>query len=183
MRKVWWTLLIALTAWLLGIGVYWGMGGFSEPTQIQPNTLTASTPIGAKRPDFGLNDIDGRHRNIDQWGGKVLLINFWATWCPPCRKEIPGFMRVRDEYAARGFEIIGIAIDSPEAVKKYIAQAGVRYPVLIGQAEASQVAKAFGNKLGALPYSVLLDRDGVIRFAKAGELRPEILEAELQKYL
>ena len=113
----------------------------------------------------------------------MVLINFWATWCPPCVREMPGFIEVREQYAEQGFEIIGIAIDNAESVRKFVANLGVNYPILHGQSDASMVASHYGNSMEMLPFSVMIDRQGKIQFARAGELTKTALEKELKKLL
>ena len=138
---------------------------------------------GSKRPDFSLPDLEGTQHAISEWDGKVVLVNFWATWCPPCREEMPAFISLKETYGEQGFEIIGVAIDELGAIADFADTLGVNYPVLHGQADASAVTRQYGNKIGALPYSVLLDRDGIVRFTRAGGLSKRKLESELKKYL
>lgn len=139
--------------------------------------------IGTRRPDFELPDMSGKLFSSSQMDSKVVLVNFWATWCPPCRKEMPGFVDLKTQYGEKGFEIIGIAIDELTAVQKFSAEQGLNYPVLHGQTNATEVSRLYGNQMGALPFSVLLDRDGNIQFLRAGELHRNELETELLKYL
>ncbi len=143
----------------------------------------AVAKIGSKRPDFTLPDVEGKPRSISEWDGKVLLVNFWATWCPPCRKEMPGFIELRDQYHDKGFEIVGVAIDEAGAVGNFVDGMGVSYPVVVGQTDATEVTRQYGNRLGALPFSVLIDRKGIVRYTRAGELRKDVLEGLIQKYL
>ena len=139
--------------------------------------------IGQSRPDFSLPDLGGQTRHIGEWDGKVVLVNFWATWCPPCRKEMPAFVELRDQYGAQGFEIVGVAIDDPEQTQDFIDSIGVNYPILHGEVDAMQIAKAYGDRFVTLPYSVLIDREGKIRFIQPGELTKETLEAQLNALL
>lgn len=143
----------------------------------------AVAKIGSKRPEFTLPDVEGKPRSISEWNGKVVLVNFWATWCPPCRKEMPGFIELRDQYHDKGFEIVGVAIDEAGAVSNFVDGMGVSYPVVVGQNDASDVTRQYGNRLGALPFSVLIDRQGIIRYTRAGELPKGELEALIQQYL
>jgi peroxiredoxin len=143
----------------------------------------ADVVADAHRPDFSLPDLDGRMRSISEWDGKVVLVNFWATWCPPCRREIPGFIEVRNAYADQGFEIIGVAIDQPDKIRSFVDSIGINYPVLYGQADANQVAVDYGDTMNTLPYSALLDREGNIRFSGAGGLTRESLEKAVKSLL
>jgi len=138
----------------------------------------ALPPVGMARPDFQLRDLDNRMTPLSAWDGRVVLFNFWAAWCPPCRREIPAFSEVREFYREDGFEVVGIAIDDEENIREFLAGLpGVRYPQLIGFNDAVALGRALGNRSGGLPYSVLVDRDGIIRFARAGELtKAELIE-------
>ena len=132
--------------------------------------------VGQQRPEFSFIDIEGETRSVTEWNGKVLLVNFWATWCPPCKKEIPAFMELQDQYAEKGFQIIGIAIDDEEAVKDFVDTLGINYPVMAAELEAMEVARRYGNRINALPYSAFVGRDGVIAYTKPGELTKEDTE-------
>jgi len=154
------------------------------PKPVAKTTSSSGNPLmGSRRPETVLPDLDGVQRDISEWDGKVLLVNFWATWCPPCLREIPAFIELREEYGDRGFEILGIAIDTPDLVENFVKKIGVTYPVVHGEMDAASVSAAYGNTRGSLPYSVLLDRAGNIRFLHTGELSKEDLEAELKALL
>ncbi len=148
-----------------------------------PHVPTPKGLIGQPRPDFTLPDLSGKPRSIDEWNGKVVLINFWATWCPPCRREIPGFIELKEQYGPQGFEIIGIAIDTPDLVQDYADAIGINYPVLHGQLDANQISVAYGNRSGSLPFSVLINRDGKIHSMRIGELPKSLLEEQLKTLL
>jgi peroxiredoxin len=117
--------------------------------------------IGRDRIDFTMADIDGKPRHLSEWDGKVLLVNFWATWCPPCREEIPGFIKLQSQYGAKGLQIIGVAVDDRDAVRKFVHEHGMNYPVLVGD-EDGTLSREYGNDIGALPYTILIDRHGRI---------------------
>lgn len=139
----------------------------AAPAQINPLVQ------GAKRPDFSLKDVDGQARSVGEWDGQVLVLNFWATWCPPCRKEMPAFIDLQDEFGGQGLQFVGIAIDDLEDVRKFAAEIGVNYPILVGDQDAIEVSQAYGNGIGALPYTVVIDRGGRIVYTKPGELSRE----------
>jgi len=136
-----------------------------------------------RRPDFSLPDPQGEVRHISEWDGKLLVVNFWATWCPPCLHEIPAFMKLQTAYADRGVQFLGIAIDDPENVREFARDIGLNYPTLHGQLEAIDLARAFGNSSGALPYTVVIDREGFIARRHAGPLSEEEAEAALRALL
>lgn len=140
--------------------------------------------IDSRRADFVLHDYDNNRVPVSTWDGKVIMLNFWASWCPPCRREIPGFSQVRELYHEDGFEVIGIAIDDKEKAEKFLqTMPDVKYPQLVGYNDAIAVAKLFGNKHGGLPYSVIIDSDGIIRFIKAGELLKDELIDQIDPLL
>jgi peroxiredoxin len=139
--------------------------------------------VGQARPAFSLPDNHDRVRHIADWDGKVLVINFWATWCPPCRREMPMFVEMQEQFRQQGLQFVGVAIDDADKVQDFMDTVGVNYPMLIGGGDAIAIAKQYGNRFGALPYSVIIDRDGVIRFIQRGELRPEVLKEQLAPLL
>jgi peroxiredoxin len=175
-------LLVGLVAALAGFSIF-QMSGPGGPSGVAPSTSATRIEdrqlIGMQRPEFSLPDASGTPTSISHWDGDVLLVNFWATWCAPCREEMPWFAELQDQYGQRGFQVVGVAIDQPEAVAEFTARIGVDYPQLIGPEEAIEVAERYGNAYGALPYSVLIDRAGIVRFIKAGALEKQELEAEL----
>lgn len=145
--------------------------------------VTAGTLVGQQRPDFSLQDTDGRTRSINEWSGKVLVINFWATWCPPCRKEIPAFVDLQEQYGKQGLQFIGIAIDEKDKVSEFSDTYGVNYPMLLGTLDAIELGKRYGNSFGALPYTIIVGKDGKIAYIQRGELLKTTAEAEIKKLL
>jgi thiol-disulfide isomerase/thioredoxin len=130
----------------------------NQPTTTQSEDV--STP--SHRPDFSLQDIAGKRHDVKEWNGKVLMINFWATWCPPCRKEIPAFIELQQAYKAKGLAVVGVAIDTRQNVIDFVDPMGINYPVLIGDEDGIALAKTYGNRYGVLPYTVFIDRSGKI---------------------
>ncbi len=176
-------LLVGVVAAVAGFSIY----QMSQPPQPSPAPEVAVTApqdlLGAPRPAFTLPDLTGQPVSISAWDGQVILLNFWATWCPPCREEMPDLADVQGEFGGRGFQVVGVAIDRPQAVARFIKAVNVDYPQLVGRENAMAVADRYGNGYGALPHSVLIDRDGVIRFIKAGQLSKQELTDELLKLL
>ncbi len=124
-------------------------------------------------------DLEGRERAFGEWKGQVLVVNFWATWCAPCREEIPLFVAMEDKYGARGLQIVGLAIDRPDPVRAFARDFGVNYPLLIGGFEAVEIMRPLGNSAGALPFSVIYDRDGQAVLAKLGSFHADDLESKV----
>jgi thiol-disulfide isomerase/thioredoxin len=105
-------------------------------------------------------DLNGQRQLLSQWRGKVLVVNFWATWCPPCRAEIPGFIELHRELAGRGVQFVGIAIDQSAKVNEFARELGMNYPLLIGEDDALELQRQLGNQSGGLPFTVVLDSGG-----------------------
>jgi thiol-disulfide isomerase/thioredoxin len=113
-------------------------------------------------------DLAGTPQRLDQWRGKVLVVNFWATWCPPCLKEIPEFIRMQNRYRAQGLQFVGIAVDQPDRVAAFADEMRFNYPVLVGALEAVVLLRALGNQHGGLPFTVVFDRSGAIVATELG---------------
>ena len=130
-----------------------------------------------------LMGLDDKPQPLAQWGGKVLVVNFWATWCTPCREEIPGFITFQDQYRSRGVQFVGIAIDEKERVGPYARDIGINYPVLVGGLETMEFARQVGNRRGVLPFTLVIDRAGKVITTEIGILRPDKLENLLKPLL
>jgi thiol-disulfide isomerase/thioredoxin len=171
---------VVLTAAALAAGALlaWWLHATQPSPEVRPDPSRAVdlTP-GTERPDFTLPDLEGRLRQVGEWDGKVLVVNFWATWCPPCLREIPHFVELQRRHATRGLQFLGVAVDDPDAVSAYAEGIGVNYPILVLQAGAAELSGRYGNRFGALPYTAIVDRQGRLVAARAGEIRPSDLEA------
>jgi thiol-disulfide isomerase/thioredoxin len=123
-------------------------------------------------PDITLADRDGKPTKLASFGGRPLMVNFWATWCAPCRREIPLLNRIRMERKSQNVEIVGIAVDFREDVLKFAAKVPITYPLLIGEEDGLAAAEAFGMGL-AFPFSVFIDSQNRILALKVGELHED----------
>lgn len=132
-------------------------------------------------PAFTLNDMHGQARHSSEWQGKTLLINFWATWCPPCRKEIPLLIQAQKDHADNGLQVIGIALEQADTVIKFAEEIGLNYPSLVGSVDVIDLGNQLGNQIGALPFTVLVAADGKVIANHMGELHPEQLDALLKQ--
>jgi thiol-disulfide isomerase/thioredoxin len=121
-------------------------------------------------PQFSLSNLEGRSTPIDTWRGKSLIINFWATWCAPCRREIPLLEGLSGEWAPRGVQVLGIAVDHRDAVASYARQLNIGYPLLIGEQDALDVASSLGFDSPVFPFTVFTDRRGEVVALYVGEL-------------
>jgi peroxiredoxin len=169
-RLVQWVIIAGIALGALAAGVYFGRTGSPE--------AAATALLGLSLPD-----IDGREQRLDQWKGKVLVVNFWATWCEPCREEMPDFVRAQAASSAKGLQFVGIAIDQPDKIRQFAKELQLNYPSLVGGYGALELSKTFGNKLMALPFTLIIDRGGQVAYAQMGPLKPGKLEAIVGKLL
>jgi thiol-disulfide isomerase/thioredoxin len=133
-----------------------------------------SAPPSAKRipevlPDVTMPDSNGTPRKLSEWKGRPLMVNFWATWCDPCRREIPLLKSLRHERSGESLEVVGIAVDFKDAVLDYTRKIGIDYPVLIGEKDGMAAIDAFGMDT-VFPFTVFADKQGRIFTVKVGEL-------------
>jgi thiol-disulfide isomerase/thioredoxin len=166
----------ALVLAVLAVGA--GIGGFVVYRNI-PHEAAVHDPA----PDVALPTLDGGSARLSDYRGKLVLINFWATWCTPCLKEIPLLIEMQERYGARGLQILGPAMDDAEEVKIQAPRMGIQYPVLLGQEQIPVAMEKLGDTLGALPFSVLISPDGYVVLRKHGEFSREELSAQLEKHL
>ncbi|MEP7064273.1 MAG: TlpA disulfide reductase family protein [Betaproteobacteria bacterium] len=132
---------------------------------------------GAAVYGVSLPDLAGTPQSLGQWQGKVLVVNFWATWCAPCREEMPELVRAQAKYGAKGLQIVGIGIDDAAKMRQFTQSIHLNYPALDGGFGALELSKAFGNSAMALPFTVIIDREGAIALQKLGPVSPEQLES------
>ncbi len=170
----WVTLAVAL---LVGLQVWQDWSRRAESRE------SGTSLLQSPRPAFTLEDLEGRRRAVQEWDGKVLAINFWATWCPPCRREIPAFNALQQEYGSRGLQFLGVAVDDPDRVRAFLQEVPVHYPVLIGEEEAMEVAVRYGNEAGVLPFTAIVDRQGRIAYLRYGELSEELAREVIESLL
>ena len=167
------TVLLAGVIGAAALAAGYGAALWWRPAPPAPDT-TQTAPT-----DFALPDVTGRQRRLSEWRGRPLVINFWATWCAPCREEIPLLIDARTRHAASGLEVLGVALDKPEEAAEFAAKLGVSYPVLIANADTLDLMNRYGNPIGSLPYTVILDRAGHVVHRKLGAYRPAELEQAL----
>ena len=135
-------------------------------------------PAGGDRlPQQALYDLDGVSHNLNEWQGEVVILNFWATWCPPCLREIPAFISMQQELDDQKVQFVGIAIDDADAVADFAEQKQINYPTLLGEQSGLELSVKLGNKHFVLPYTAIFDRTGKLISTHRGELtRAEILK-------
>jgi thiol-disulfide isomerase/thioredoxin len=159
-------LMISAAIIALGLGLFsWHFFAPAKPP--------ASHPL----PDFSLLDLSDQQHSITEWQGKVLVINFWATWCPPCLKEIPDFVALQKQLADQDVQFIGIALDDKESVVEFTTTTKINYPILLGGDNGIALTHQLGNNVDAVPYTIIVDREGLILEKHPGEFSKEkILE-------
>lgn len=130
-----------------------------------------------------MNDLQGNKQSLGQWQGKLLVINFWATWCGPCKEEMPYFEEIYREYSPKGLQIVGIAADPADKVNQFLREVKVTYPLLPDQEGALALSRRIGNRLGVLPHTVIYSSNGEIILNKLGQLSKADLELIVRENL
>jgi len=123
-----------------------------------------------------LPDLEGVQQPLRQWQGKLVVVNFWATWCAPCREEMPMFVAAQKAHGAKGLQFVGIAVDEVAKVKQFAHEIGLNYPALIGGYGALELSRALGNSVMALPFTIVVGRDGQVMHTQLGPLKHEQLD-------
>ncbi|HET9836474.1 MAG TPA: TlpA disulfide reductase family protein [Rhodanobacteraceae bacterium] len=165
------TVVILVLAGAAAAGGWWLQRSLQAPPA--PPASLVATPaktsilkVGDRADDLVLPDLGGKPQSLAQWHGRRVLLNFWATWCAPCRKEMPELAAAQTRY--QGVQVVGVALDQPQAVREYLKHTTVDYPILIGIDADPEPTLHFGDTVGALPYSVLIGPDGRIQRTKLG---------------
>lgn len=166
-------LLVALAAG--AAGVYSARRGETAAT-----TATAAQQAALERLlNLELPDNGGTQRPLAAWKGKVLVINYWATWCPPCLKEMPAFTAANLKYQPQGVQFIGLSVDTETNVREFQAKHQINYPLLIAPPSAVRLTEELGNTAQVLPFTVIVDQKGGIALIKRGALSEAELDAKL----
>lgn len=176
--------LVALAALATGyyLSTHLSSSGAANAPAVAATTHSSSL-IGNYRPEFKLASQSGEFMTPDDYSGKTVLINFWATWCAPCREEMPMLVELQSQYADAGLQVLGIALDDAEKVQEFVQAFDISYPILFGMTDVMEANRNYGNISGALPYTVLLDTDGIIRWQYSGALQHDELVEVLQQHL
>lgn len=203
---------VAVVAAAAGFGIYqFGIAPRltvpDEPVAAAPPAAeqaeSAAVPVPDTLPDFTLADLDGAPRSIRSWEGKSMIVNFWATWCAPCRREIPLLRKLQADHGAEGFQVVGVAVDFRDDVVKYAKEIGIDYPLLIGEQDGLEAVNKFGQGSLGFPFTVFTDNQqrivvfhlgeirepeaevllGAVRKVNAGELTPQAARVVVAKQL
>jgi peroxiredoxin len=150
-------------------------------TAVATSAPQPSLPVDAASaaPAFTLTDLNGKSVSLSDFKGKVVILDFWATWCPPCKREIPDFINLQKEYGARGLQVVGIALDEPGKVQAFASQNGINYPVLLG---TDDIAWKYGGIQG-IPTTFVIDKTGKITAKFEGYRPRDVFESEIKKRL
>lgn len=170
-RLIWLIVTIALA---MGAGIY--VAGFQREDAQEIASGAFEQLLAARLPD-----VSGNSQPLEQWRGKILVINFWATWCPPCREEMPILSRLQTKHAGNGVQIVGIALDTADNVAQYATAHTASYPLLVGDSSATRLSRLLGNAQLALPYTVVFNRDGAAEMTRLGRFSEAELDSLLEK--
>ncbi|MEO8134692.1 MAG: TlpA disulfide reductase family protein [Betaproteobacteria bacterium] len=145
--------------------------------------------LTSDEPDLGalfgtrLPDLNGTETSVGHWRGKVLVVNFWATWCAPCREEIPEFVRLQSEFGPQGVQFVGIAVDQLDKVSQFAVEFKMNYPQLVGGYAALELARRAGDRIQGLPYTLVIDQQGRLVHRELGALEVRKLRSIFAKLL
>ena len=144
----------------------------------QPS-VKSDSPAVESLMKANLPDTQGQTHALSEWRGKVLLVNFWATWCPPCIEEMPELVDLQNSPGIKNLQIVGIGVDSPSNIQQFTTKFQISYPILVAGMEGTEIARALGNQAGGLPFTVLIDADGHVRHTYLGRLKMNEVKADL----
>lgn len=163
---------VAVLAGLAGAALYFGA---RLPGSAAVTPAADATPGAIYSARF--LDTGGNPRSLGQFEGRVVVVNFWATWCTPCREEMPAFVRLQERWAGRGVQFVGLAADEPDKVARFGRELAINYPLWTGDPDVMPLSKRLGNRLGVLPHTVILDRQGKVVDSRIGIYEESALEA------
>ncbi|MRR56863.1 MAG: TlpA family protein disulfide reductase, partial [Deltaproteobacteria bacterium] len=170
---------------LLLIAAFFGWAAYTLTRHLEGSSTTASTDSAIAADvlrvlsTMPLTDTGNKTTTLAVWQGKILVVNYWATWCPPCRAEMPGFSRLAEKYGAKNVQFIGIGIDSSDNIRQFSKDTPTNYPLVIGTPEHLALASQLGNPAQGLPFTLLLDATGRLHSVKIGRMTESDLEQRL----
>lgn len=172
-------------ALILAVAVGAGIAGYWTNRSLHGEAVSEAAARDASARLFALSlpDVEGRSQALGQWRGKVVVVNFWATWCAPCRKEVPDFAATSRQLSDLPVQFVGLSIDHADNVRSFQAEHRVPYPLLIASPQTLELAAGLGNSLQSLPFTAIFDREGHLSYAKLGTLKAAELEGKIRALL
>ena len=175
-RNVGWMVLLASAA-ALATGLY--VRHISQPADATVDPARGAAMVLA----LTLPNPAGKDESLAQYRGKLLVVNFWATWCVPCREEMPEFVHLQNEFGAKGIQFVGIAVDDADKVSQFSKDIGLNYQALIGGYGALELSRALGNRVMALPFTIVIGRDGKVELTHLGPFKGDQLRRIISQYI
>lgn len=172
------TIFLILSASIILAPISSGIAA-APPVTAEPASPISTDPLFAS----SFKDFNRKMQPLDQYKGKLVVVYFWATWCAPCRAEVPQLIALHEKYKAKDAVVVGIAIDQADKVEKFAKEFGINYPLLVGGNEAIDLSKKLGNRIGGLPFTVIIDRQGNVIAKVLGETPKGKLEGILKPLL
>jgi len=177
---------IAATVAALSVAAWAGYGGDTATAAPPPGSASAKTSTIAlpertnnawELKPFKLDGLDEKKHSLDEWKGKVIVLNFWASWCAPCQYEIRDLVKLQDKYRDKGLQVIGIGIDESRKLANVKRSLGINYPVLVADpVHSTRLLSRWGNDRQIVPYTVVIDRDGTIAYIHRGQITPDVFD-------
>ena len=161
------------------IGLLALAGGIALRYILYPEPTTEVSPL----PEFNLPDLAGQNHSIGEWRNKIRVINFWATWCPSCREEMPDLVALQEQFAKDDVQMIGIALEDKDPVEEYVDFININYPILIAGDQGMALAGQLGNRAEAIPFTVVVDRQGMIRYRHLGKFSKQDLSETIKSII
>jgi peroxiredoxin len=169
--------LSALSGWFL----------FHKTLETSEPEINKAAPLANIDKNVLMNtsftNINGQEQSLKQWQGNIIVLNFWATWCPPCREEMPELSAMQNQYKQQNLVILGLSTDDLDTTKTFVKKAPVSYPVLAGNMQAMNLAESLGNNRGILPYTVIVDANGTVVKTFFGRVNQQLLEKTITPLL
>ncbi|MBT8438646.1 MAG: TlpA family protein disulfide reductase [Gammaproteobacteria bacterium] len=175
-------LIIIIAALGVGLGLGYSLYKKDSATVPTAEEIAAKPEKLDRLPDFSYPDLQGNSRSSQEWGDKIVVLNFWASWCPPCRKETPAFIEVQSRYPQQ-VQFVGIAIDDKGPVEDFADTYGINYPTLLGDMSAIEISRQLGNRFSGLPFTAIFDQGGKLIYQQTGEVKKAELIEQIKALL